>query len=217
MTDESGAAAGAVAGRVFSTVDIPPSVLLMGPNHTGYGARAAIQGYSASLPPTRWTFQLRMSSAFQSETTGRKGKLRVSRWVGTSLRSGDGSGEFLKERDFIEHIGLSAFEQMVPAKVAPAFRRDRTRDRMRIDNRASVAVGIAAEPPGGFETVRHGGEDAAGRETNEAGADLDSLEYGGGRLAHDEDSPIGQGLAHGERFCPEVAQEREQAGAGEEG
>lgn len=33
---------GAVAGRVFSAVDIPPSVLLLGPNHTGHGARAAI-------------------------------------------------------------------------------------------------------------------------------------------------------------------------------
>ncbi len=33
---------GAIAGQTFSRVDIPPTVILLGPNHTGYGSHLAV-------------------------------------------------------------------------------------------------------------------------------------------------------------------------------
>ncbi|MGW8271971.1 MAG: AmmeMemoRadiSam system protein B [Thermodesulfovibrionales bacterium] len=43
---------GAVAGAVYSAVVIPPTVVLLGPNHTGIGPRAAVMATGAWALPT---------------------------------------------------------------------------------------------------------------------------------------------------------------------
>lgn len=42
---------GHVAGAVFSQVNVPSRVVVMGPNHTGYGARAAVMPHGAWETP----------------------------------------------------------------------------------------------------------------------------------------------------------------------
>jgi hypothetical protein len=43
---------GAIAGQTFSQIEIPPAVILLGPNHTGHGARLSV------FPNGSWTTPL---------------------------------------------------------------------------------------------------------------------------------------------------------------
>lgn len=92
---------------------------------------------------------------------------------------------------------------MVPTCVAPAVGGHLAGYRVWIDHGAGVTVIWVAEPPGRFEPVWRGREDACGRKTEHAGAGLNCTQRPKAGLSNDEDCLGRQRLACGHELCPE--------------